>query len=409
MVEGLASGRLVLVTGVTTGGHREVEAMEIKGVDLSPDGVTVLRFDGSLANTYLVDSLIIYPNVAPATHGETREEILGSGDAGATYQRFTLREAPLTHLRSTAPGGARSTLQLRVNDILWREVSSLYEHGPNERVYVTYRDDDGKTMVQLGDGRTGARPPTGQENVRATYRKGIGLEGMVEAGQLSLLLTRPLGVRSVTNPRAAADAADPEPRDEIRQNAPLTVLVLDRVVSLRDHEDFARAYTGISKALATWVWEGEARGVFVTVAGPGGSVPGDDLLADLLTAMREAGDPYHPLFVEPYRPALFNVRASVKVDADFLPERVLAAVEGSLRTRFSFEARSFGEPVALSEVISVIQEVPGVVAVDVNAFYREGEPALLNPRLDARGPQVGVSGAELLTLNPAPLNIEEMP
>lgn len=408
-VEGLASGRLVLVTGVTTDGHREVEAMEVKGVDPSPDGLAVLRFDGSLANTYLVDSVIIYANVAPATHGETREEILGSGDAGAVYQRFTLRETPLTYLRSTAPGGARSTLQLRVNDILWREVPSLYEHGPNERVYVTYRDDDGKTTVQFGDGRTGARPPTGQENVRATYRKGIGLEGMVEAGQLSLLLTRPLGVRSVANPRAAADAADPEPRDEIRQNAPLTVLVLDRVVSLRDHEDFARAYTGISKALATWVWEGETRGVFVTVAGPGGSVPSDDLLADLLTAMRGAGDPYHPLFVEPYRPALFNVRASAKVDADFLPERVLAAVEGSLRARFSFEARSFGETVALSEVISVIQEVPGVVAVDVNAFYREGELTQLTPRLDARGPQVGVSGAELLTLNPAPLNIEEMP
>jgi hypothetical protein len=128
--------------------------------------------------------------------------------------------------------------------------------------------------------------------------------------------------------------------------------------------------------------------------------------------------------VEPYRSVLFNVEASVRTNADFLPERVLRMVEESLRARFSFEARSFGQPVFLSEVISVIQEVPGVVAVDVGSLYRECEPddgdsgdvadlgdqckpGETNPRLDARGPQVGVA-AELLTLNPAPLFLEEM-
>jgi predicted phage baseplate assembly protein len=425
-VEGLAGGRAVLVTGATTGGGRGVEPMTIEDVSTSPDGLTVLRFDGGLANTYQVQSVVIYANVAPATHGETREEVLGSGDASVAYRRFALREAPLTYIRSTAPGGAQSTLQVRVNDVLWREVRSLYGHGPNERVYVTRSDDDGKTTIQFGDGRAGARPPTGQENVRATYRKGIGLEGMVEADQLSLLLTRPLGVRSVTNPRAATDAADPEPHDEVRRNAPLTVLTLDRIVSLRDHEDFASAYAGISKALATRVWDGDARGVFVTVAGPGASKPSKELLADLLAAMREAGDPHHPLFVEPFQQVLFNVKASVEVNAAFLPERVLAAVEESLRARFSFEARSFGEPIALSDVVTVIQEVSGVVAVDVNAFYRGCEgldddavavlgrqcvPGALNPRLDARGPQISVpeSGAELLTLGPSSLEIEEMP
>lgn len=407
-VEGLAKGRLVLVTGTTTSGERGVEEMMIENASLSLEGLTVLRFDRSLANTYLLESVIIYANVAPATHGESRGEVLGGGNAGAAYQRFSLQEAPLTYVRSTAPSGTGSTLQVRVNDVLWREVRALYGRGSNERVFTTRRDDRGKTTIQFGDGHTGARPPTGQENVRATYRKGIGVEGMARADQLSLLLTRPLGVRSVTNPGAATGAADPEPRDEVRRNAPLTVLTLDRVVSLQDFEDFARSYAGISKALATWVWDGEARGVFVTVAAPDGSEPDSDLLADLLAALREAGDPYPPLFVEPHRPALFNVKASVKVNADFLPEKVLAAVEESLRSRLSFEARSFGEAVALSEVIAVIQEVPGVVAVDVNAFHREDEPDELNPRLDAKGPQVGVAGAELLMLDPAPISLGVM-
>jgi len=82
------------------------------------------------------------------------------------------------------------------------------------------------------------RPATGQENVRASYRKGIGLGGLVKAEQLKLLMSRPLGLKDVTNPIEATGAADPESADEARRNAPLTVLTLDRIVSLRDYEDF---------------------------------------------------------------------------------------------------------------------------------------------------------------------------
>lgn len=420
------------VVGFVTARHDEIlltpaieddptisEIGRIKLVSSGRDRTTI-TLHSPLQNSYDRMSTTMNANVAPATHGETKEEVLGSGDGSTTYQRFVLRESPLTYVHSAVPGGAQSTLQVRINDILWHEVPSLYGHGPNERIFVTRRDDYDRTTIQFGDGTSGARPPTGQENVRAAYRKGIGLEGMVEADQLSLLLTRPLGVRSVTNPQAAADAAEPEPREEVRRNAPLTALTLDRVVSLQDHEDFARSYAGIGKALATWVWDGEARGVFVTVAGPEGSEPSRDLLRDLSDAIRKAGDPYHPLFVEPYRSALFNVEARVKVDADFLPEKVLAAVEESLRARFSFEARAFGQSVALSEVISVVQGVPGVAAADMNKFYRDCvpqdaavlgsqcTPEKLSPRLGARGPQVGVSAAELLTLNPLPLGLKEM-
>ena len=70
------------------------------------------------------------------------------------------------------------------------------------------------------------------------------------------------------NPRRRSAATTPSRATTRATNAPLTVLTLDRVVSLRDYEDFARAFAGIAKALATWSWDGERRGVFVTVAGP---------------------------------------------------------------------------------------------------------------------------------------------
>ncbi len=48
------------------------------------------------------------------------------------------------------------------------------------------------------------------------------------------------------------------------------MLTLDRIVSLRDFEDFARAFAGIGKAQATWLWDGERRLVHLTVAASNG-------------------------------------------------------------------------------------------------------------------------------------------
>ncbi|MCQ6513323.1 hypothetical protein NPN18_26520, partial [Vibrio parahaemolyticus] len=79
------------------------------------------------------------------------------------------------------------------------------------------------------------------ENVKVKYRKGIGLGGLVGENKLSQLMTRPLGVKGVTNPLAAEGAQDLERLADARRNAPLAVLTLGRVVSLQDYEDFARA------------------------------------------------------------------------------------------------------------------------------------------------------------------------
>lgn len=373
-------------------------------------GRSVLILREPLRNAYDRASLDIHGNVAPATHGETVREVLGSGDAGRAWQRFALRQPPLTHVLSPDGGGLRSTLEVWVDGIRWDETATLYGRGARERAWSARQDAEGGTRVQFGDGKSGARLPSGRENVAAVYRKGIGREGNVAAGQLSLLLTRPLGIRSVANPLPASGGDDPETLDRARENAPLTVLTLDRIVSLRDYEDFARTFPGVAKALATWTWAGRGRGVLVTVAGPeGDAVPdGGPVQTALRAAVARYGDALIPVAVRSYRPARFRVAAGLRVHGAHDPARVLAAAEAALRARFSFAARAFGQGVALSEVIAALQEVPGVVSLDVDLLYRadEREPAF-RTRLPAASPAPGAAAesaepAELLTLDLRP-------
>ncbi|WP_298734413.1 putative baseplate assembly protein [uncultured Chitinophaga sp.] len=410
---GLKTGQLVIVTGDRHDlkGATTSEMMTIREV-LVEGGYSVLVFTASLAYTYTRSTVNVNANVAPATHGETVQEVLGSGDAAKAFQQFTLRQPPLTYTRGASASGVQSTLEIRVNDLLWKEVPNFLDRGPDERIYITRRDDEGKTTVTFGDGITGARLPTGQENVKAKYRKGIGTGGAVKARQLSQLVSRPLGVKSALNPVPAIDAADPEQLADARRNAPLTILTLDRIVSLLDYEDFARAYTGVEKALATWTWQGQKRTIFITVAGAEGAAIKSDseLYKNLLDAIRKAGDPRVTVTLSTYVPQFFRLSANLKIHPDHLTDKVLGAVSASLQEAFSFAARNFGQAVHYSEVAAVIQAVEGVIAVDIDSLYRADDPSAgLHYTIPASMPVTtdgNVTAAELLLLDHRHLDLK---
>ncbi|HVV44196.1 MAG TPA: putative baseplate assembly protein, partial [Bryobacteraceae bacterium] len=265
---------------------------------------TTLSFAQALGRIYDRSTVTVNANTVAATHGETVHEIAGSGDATNPALQFTLKQSPLTYVSSSSAPGAQSTLQVRVNNLQWRETDNFLSSQAADRVFITRRDPKGNTIVQFGDGVQGSRPPTGQMNIRAAYRRGIGAAGMVAAGQLSQALDRPQGLKSVTNPDPATGGADPDSADDARISAPLHVLTLDRVVSLEDYQNFARAFAGIAKALATWTWFGKTRGVFLTVAGAAGSTfeQGDPAIVNLIQALRNSGNPFVPLRVASFTP-----------------------------------------------------------------------------------------------------------
>jgi len=372
--------------------------------------IATLAFDQALSRAYDRATVTVNANTVAATHGETVHEILGGGDATNAALQFTLKQSPLTYVSSSSGLGVQSTLQVWVNNLQWHETDNFLSSQPADRVFVTRADQSGSTTVQFGDGQEGSRPPTGQMNIRAMYRKGIGAAGMVNAGQLSQPLDRPQGLKNVANPDPATGGADPDSASDARISAPLHVLTLDRVVSLDDYQNFARAFAGIDKALATWTWFGKTRGVFLTVAGANGSQfnAGDPTIVHLTQALQSAGNPFVPLQVTSFSQVLFEIAANVRVDSvNYDPNEVLGRVWQALAAGFAFETRDLGQGVAQSEVVTLIQQNAGVVAVELTAFGRSGQPPVspLPPRLQAAAPVTGGNGipqaAEMLLLDPA--------
>jgi predicted phage baseplate assembly protein len=228
---------------------------------------------------------------------------------------------------------------------------------------------------------------------------------MVHAGQLSQPLDRPQGLTSVTNPGAASGAADPASADDARASAPLPTLTIGRVVSLEDYQNFALAFAGIAKASATWTWFGAVRGVFLTVAGEGGTTlqADDPVVTNLITALQSSGNPFVPLQVASYVPIFFQFTAGVAVDqTTYDPTQVLAQVWQNISSAFAFDRRQLGQNVVASGIIEVIQQTPGVVAVQLQALNLSGETAAppVPATLCAAGP-LPPRGMQMLLLDPA--------
>jgi predicted phage baseplate assembly protein len=222
--------------------------------------------------------------------------------------------------------------------------------------------------VRFGDGQTGARLPTGSSNVVATYRQGIGQDGNVTANSLTTLLDKPVGLKKGTNPDAAEGGSDPESLEDARSNAPNTVRTFDRIVSLRDFEDAARAFSGVAKARAAWLWDGAEQVVQLTVAGDDGATidSGSQTHTNLVTDLDSRRDPNRKMSVRGYTPVPLQVEAAIEVDAAYVSDDVQADALAAVSDYFDFDNLDLGQPIHLSDVYRVLQEVEGVVAVDVN-------------------------------------------
>src|SRR5262249_20706067 len=201
--DGLQPGRRLLVRGRRASDKAAVvrQATLVAVHEETNAAHCTLEITPPLADELERDRPVRHGSVVPASHGEM--VILGSGNASAPFQRFELKQLPLTYRAAENETGARSELTVRVADIAWAERQTLFGATPTERVYTLDVDEQGRNFIVFGDGARSARLPSGVNNVRATYRKGLGLDGNVAADKLTQLITRPLGLKSVSNPLAA--------------------------------------------------------------------------------------------------------------------------------------------------------------------------------------------------------------
>ncbi len=317
----------------------------------------------------------VFGNVIDALQGKAEAQAdLGNGDARASFQTFKLPKAPLTyHLAAGATPPEVPQLQIYVQGQLWDEVDSLFGQAGDAHVYIVREDGDGASYVQFGDGLTGARLPSGVNNVVAQYRTGNGARGPIKKRATPSAGRRIDGVDKLHLLGLVTGGSGPEVADKARESAPGKIQSLGRLVSLRDFETETRTIPGVTSVTAEWGMHDGVPAVLLRVlleAGREGEF--DAVRGTLQKYQRCRGPDRFAVHVE----QAWIRYVFVDLTYAFDPRLMQTGVEAAIRTAlgvdgdglFTLERRRLGGKEYATRIEGVVQEVRGVTWAKVTGL-----------------------------------------
>lgn len=372
------------------------------------DNTTHLLLDTPLRYLYDRTTTAVYGNVVEVTQGSTVNEVLGSGDGRKPFLQFMLKQVPLTWLEE-AEGSIAPQLQVMVNSTVWTCVEALGDCGPDARAYQLTQDAQGRALIQFGDGLHGQRPPTGQNNITATYRIGAGPSGNVPAGSLTRPPLNVAGIKSVLNPVAASGGTGAAPRSTLRSQIPIGVADLGRIITQDDMLTFVLNRPEIGAATLSTAAKNPADSAaisLVTLAGLDNAVPDraspafKSLQAAFKAALASGKALPHRLL--PFGPLPFKVQGSFSVVTGADPQQVQSEINNTLRANYDLSVMTFGQSVRATDMTALIRtSVPNITTITVAKIWAPTEPQQpseteLHPNPATLDPE---TGAQILGLS----------
>jgi predicted phage baseplate assembly protein len=365
-----------------------------------------------------------------ATHASlVVEEALGisSGEAGQT---FRLQHAPVLAPRQGEEIQVEERRGSEIAYIPWTRVTDFSNSDPFDRHY-SLDESSGEICfgpdVRQPDGsihQYGRVPEAGRRIRCSQYRYGGGVNGNVPAERIQVMRSAVPYIDRVSNFNRAEGGRDLENLDEVKLRSRRELRAQQRAVTAEDYENLARAST---REVARVKCTGASR------AGMGGRgiQPGAiDLLvvpaafdavrqgelsalclpAALQTNIRAYLDQYRLLatILNIREPSYIGVRARVEIVINEYsqPEVVRSRVNERLQKYLSpldlrepgelpdewmgshWEGWPFGRNLVVSELYSLVQQVPGVKHVlDIHISSRSLIPSKTNPASDSGSPE----------------------
>lgn len=366
--------KAVAAASATDGLHPLLHQIEVDRNDLN-----YADFPNSPPFVYTV-----YGNLVEATQGKTETEAaLGNGDNRLVFQNFKIPKKPLTYLVSkTETPPEAPELQVYVNNRLWKRVSSFFGRKPDEEIYIVREDAEDNSWVQFGDGKTGARLPSGIKNVVAKFRTGTGAFGAQKEktkAQAGAKLDR---LDKIQMPDVAAGGSEPEDGENAREAAPGKIQSLGRLVSLKDFESETLGMAGVTKVSAAWkLVQNIPQVVLFVLMDTGRDAELDQVRQTLNGYNMSRGPNRFPVTAVKGQRKYVAISATFGYDSTYLEKDVRQAVLKALGVNsgapnaddeqsglFSLRRRGFGKREYATSIAGVIQQVEGVIWAQVKRF-----------------------------------------
>lgn len=236
----------------------------------------------------------------------------------------------------------------------WRLIATIADN-----VTTTYADN-----ISDATHDSGALQPTVDTAHRITVNgqsEDPGADTNVAIGTISELTNAPSNLVGVTNLTAFTGGTDPEDTEDFRTRL-LEFVQNPQTGSVNDLQEWAEEIAGVDQATAVPNVPSAGQ-VTVYISGPGGSVPGSDVIAAVLAALQSQDLANITINVSTFTPVSTNVTVDVTTD----PSYTLADVTASVQTAIGnyINDLSVGGTLYLSGIVDAIFGLPGIIDVTV--------------------------------------------
>ena len=287
-----------------------------------------------------------------------------------------------------------STSQPTSKEEQWTVRYDLLESQTLDADFVVEMDNDRVAHLRFGDGELGKMPEAGTK-FTAHYRVGNGIAGNVGAGAISHIVFRPQhsdssnthskrpdssSIVQLYNPFRATGGKDAEPVAEAKLFAPHTFRTdIQRAITADDYAQLARQYPNVQRAAASLRWMGSWYEVLVAIGQKGTDNIDPALLQGVAAYLEQYRRIGHDLKVVAADFVALYIDMTICVLPNYLRGHVEAAVLDLLSNRilrngqlgfFHPDNLTFGQGIALSKLVAIVQAVPGVRNVIANSFKR---------------------------------------
>jgi uncharacterized phage protein gp47/JayE len=279
----------------------------------------------------------------------------------------------------------------------WTYVYNIVEYGPFDKVYTTRLNSDGTTSIIFGDGINGLVPVSG-DTISGTYRASVGSAGNVVANTIKSVTFIPGNSNTsgiiVSNNAAAVGGADGETLGLLRKNLKATLASRNRAVTLEDYENLASLVPGVGRVSAS-ADVATSVNIYMQPLYDGTSTPGlvsglptgtwNSIAEEISSFLKDRMPINASLTVLP--PTYVNLTLGLEliIQDSYRQRDVKIAVAKALFDSkfgvFSYNVYGFGATVALSQIISAIMSVPGVLQVNVDTLFRDSGSGAANVEL----------------------------
>jgi uncharacterized phage protein gp47/JayE len=188
-----------------------------------------------------------------------------------------------------------------------------------------------------------------------------GADGNVAIGTITELTNAPSDLVAVVNTTAFTGATDPEDTEDFRQRL-LQFIQNPQTGSVQDMQEWAMEVAGVDQATAVPNVPSAGQ-VTVYISGPGGSVPGSDVIAAVLAALQSQDLANITISVTTFT----AVPTNVTVDATTDPAYALSDVSASVVNAISDYINNLevGGTLYLSGIVDAVFGLAGIIDVTV--------------------------------------------